>query len=123
MSSSNPAESESAPMALACAPIHKRAFGIAVGLIAGSAIAGVTAFHVSIGSAAEGLNIGLLNQYFYGYRVSWMGAGIGFAWGFVTGFVLGWFVAFVRNLVVTTLAFAAMNEEEVARTHQFLDHI
>jgi hypothetical protein len=111
------------PIALARAPIHKRALGTAVGLVAGFAIFGITAFHLTLDPANEGLNIGLLAQYFYGYDVSWTGAVIGFAWGVGTGFVLGWFLAFVRNLVVTTLAFAAMSDEEVARTRRFLDHI
>jgi hypothetical protein len=116
-------EEKAAPIALARAPIHKRALGIAVGVVAGIVIFGVTAFHLTLDPANEGLNIGLLAQYFYGYDVSWRGAFIGFAWGFGTGFVMGWFLAFVRNLVVTTLAFAAMNEDEVARTRRFLDHI
>jgi hypothetical protein len=115
--------SESAPVALACAPVHKRALGIAVGLVVGGGIFALTAFHIAAPGAGEGLNLGLLSQYFYGYDVTWRGAAIGFSWGFITGFVVGWFLAFVRNLVVTVLAFSAMSEEEVTRTRQFLDHI
>lgn len=111
-------------LALARAPVHKRALGIAVGLVAGTAVFVVTAFHIAVApTGGEGLNIALLAQFFYGYEISWTGAAIGFAWGFVTGFVMGWFLAFVRNLVVTILAFAVMSEEDAARTRRFLDHI
>jgi len=110
-------------LALACAPVHKRALGIAVGLVTGLFVFGLTAFHIALQPTGEGLNVALLAQYFYGYEVSWKGSAIGFGWGFVTGFVMGWFVAFVRNFVVTSVTFALMTEEDFARTRRFLDHI
>jgi len=110
-------------VALACPPVHKRALGMALGLVAGICVFLLTVFHIGIHATGQGLNVGLLSQYFYGYEVSWTGAVVGFGWACVTGFVLGWFLAFVRNLVVTTAAFALMSQEEMAHTRRFLDHI
>ena len=110
-------------IALASTPVHKLALGVAVGLVAGAAVFVLTAFHVALPPTSDGLNMGLLAQYFYGYEVSWKGSLVGFGWGFLTGFVMGWFVAFVRNFVVTTIAFAFMTDDEIAQTRRFLDHI
>jgi len=102
--------------------MHKRAFGIALGATAGTLIFLVTAFHLIV-NPANALNISLLGQYFYGYEVTWRGAFAGLAWGFATGFVAGWFVAFVRNLVVTVTVFTLRTRAELEQTSDFLDHI
>ena len=115
-------DASSAPLGYATAPMHKRAFGIAVGTTAGTLLFLLTAFHVIV-KPEDALNIGLLRQYFYGYEVSWRGAFVGLAWGLVTGFVAGWFVAFVRNFVVTVSVFALRTRAELAQTSDFLDHI
>ena len=109
-------------LALAFAPVHKRALGVAAGLTFALVLFGVTAFHV-IGGPAQAPNIGLLSQYFYGYEVTWRGALIGAFWGFVIGFVAGWFVAFVRNLVTAILVFMVRAKAELKQTADFLDHI
>jgi hypothetical protein len=109
-------------LALAFAPLDKRAFGLAVGTAAGLLVALVTVVHV-IGQPAEALNIGLLGQYFYGYTVSWPGAFIGGAWGFFSGFVGGWFVAFCRNLMLGVMLFIGRTRSELDATRDFLDHI
>ncbi|HUF46346.1 MAG TPA: hypothetical protein VMM93_00960 [Vicinamibacterales bacterium] len=106
----------------AFAPVHKAALGIAVGLVAGLAIFGITAFHV-IAHPADGPNLGLLAQYFFGYGVTWAGAFIGFGWGLATGFVAGWFMAFVRNLVLSISLFAIRTKARMQSTADFLDHI
>src|SRR5436190_12143634 len=80
-------------------PMDKRALGVAVGLVAGASIFGLTAFHVAL-APTGGLPLGLLAQYFWGYEVSWRGAVVGLLWGFGAGFVCGWLGAFVRNLAV-----------------------
>ena len=106
----------------AFAPIHKAAFGVAVGLVAGSLVFLATAFHV-IAEPVDGPNLKLLSQYFYGYRISWTGAFIGLFWASVMGFVAGWFMAFVRNLVLSISLFAIKTRADIARTADFLDHI
>ena len=107
---------------VAFAPVHKRALGVAVGMVVGLLVFTVTAFHVVVQPAAA-LDIGLLSQYFYGYAVTWSGAFVGLFWGFVTGFVAGWFLAFVRNFVIAVTIFTLRAKAELARTSDFLDHI
>jgi len=110
------------PLAFAFAPIHKAALGVAAGVVFGTLIFIVTAFHVVL-RPIGGPNLNLLAQYFYGYHVSWTGAVIGFGWGAVTGFVMGWFGAFVRNLAVSISVFALKTKADLKRTADFLDHI
>ncbi|MEZ4414462.1 MAG: hypothetical protein R3E10_01785 [Gemmatimonadota bacterium] len=109
-------------LAMAFAPLHKRALGTAVGLAVGLVIFLVTAVYL-LRSPDPGFDLGLLNQYFYGYTVSWAGAFIGAAWGFLVGAVIGWFIAFVRNLVLAVSVFAARTRAELTATRDFLDHI
>jgi hypothetical protein len=106
----------------AFAPVHKRALGVAVGLVFGLGIFAVTAFHVVLRPVGAP-PIGLLSQYFYGFEVSWRGALVGFCWGFFTGFVAGWFAAFVRNLVTAITVFRIRTKSELAQTRDFLDHV
>jgi len=108
--------------ALAFAPLHKRALGVACGLLGALLIAGITAFHmVALQGDESGLS--LLGEYFAGYTVSWPGVFVGALWGFATSFVFGWFAAFVRNLVLATYLFVARTRAELEQTRDFLDHI
>ena len=100
---------------------HKRALGAAVGLTVGATIFLLTVVHVALN--IEGLPIGLLDQYFYGYRVTWGGAFIGLAWGFVTGFIAGWMLGFVHNFTVGFWMFLVRARNDLKRTTNFLDHI
>jgi hypothetical protein len=107
---------------LAFAPIHKRAFGTAVGVAVAVLLAGVTLLNVLIQPGTDGA-LGLLNQYFYGYTVSLTGVLVGGFWGFVVGFVGGWFVAFCRNLAIAISVFVTRTRAELSETREFLDHI
>lgn len=107
-------------LALAFAPVHKLALGIAVGMVAALVMVGVTAFQI-VAAPPDGPELSLLAQYFYGYSVSWPGAAIGAFWGFLTGFVAGWFVAFVRNFVLALWASLVRANAELSSS--FLDHI
>lgn len=107
---------------LAFAPLHKRAFGIAIGTAAGLLVAFATAFHILF--VPEGMvRLELLRAYFYGYSVSWAGVAIGGAWGFAVGFIMGWFAAFCRNLAVAVSVFITRTRAELGQTRDFLDHI
>ena len=110
------------PVASALGPAHKRALGLALGSICGLGVFALTSFHV-VFHPADGLDIRLLAQYFYGYEVSWSGAFVGLFWGGVTGFVAGWFVAFVRNFVIGVRVMWLRDKTELARMKDFLDHI
>lgn len=118
------AESDSLPreVALAFAPLHKRAFGVAVGLAVGLLVFVVTAITL-LYPPENRRHMTLLAEYFYGYTVSWPGALVGGFWGFVVGFVAGWFVAFCRNLVIAATLFITRTRAELAATRDFLDHI
>ena len=117
---SSGAEDVPASLALAFAPLHKRAFGVAIG-----AAAGLVFFAVTLIEVLRGVDIGLylLAEYFYGYSVSWPGAFIGLLWGFVVGFVAGWFIAFCRNLALAISIFISRTRGELHATADFLDHI
>jgi hypothetical protein len=81
------------------------------GLVAGT-IAGLALFLATnwlllkgpqIGAEGEpvvGPHLGLLSQYFIGYRVSFFGSLIGLLYGFALGFVGGYFVAWLYNRIV-----------------------
>lgn len=103
----------------AFAPVHKAALGVAFGLTCGLLTALATCAQLVI--APNGGPLGLLNQFFYGYEVSWLGVAIGFFWAFVTGFVAGWFLAFLKNLFTALWMFGL--HVKSALTQPFLDHI
>jgi hypothetical protein len=107
---------------LAFLPLHKRAMGVACGLVGGLLVFAVTAFALIV-LDGDDTGIRLVGEYFYGYEVSWKGAFIGLFWGFVTCFVFGWFAAFMRNLGMAAALFIARTREELRQTRDFLDHI
>jgi hypothetical protein len=109
-------------LALAFAPVHKRAFGMAAGAANAMLAFGVTAIYL-LRRPDPGFNLGLLGEFFYGYTVSWRGAFVGAAWSFVAGFAAGWFFAFCRNLVLATYLFVTRERQVLAQTRDFLDHI
>ena len=76
-----------------------------------------------ISDPQPGFDLGLLNQFFTGYSVSWSGALIGSAQAWIAGFVMGWFLAFARNLVLAAMLFAGRSRIELEQTRDFLDHI
>jgi hypothetical protein len=110
------------PLESVLAPIHRRAFGVALGTACGLGIFLLTTADL-LRHPEPGLNLGLLGQYFPGYAVSWAGAFAGLAWGFTVGFGAGWFVALIRNLVIAVWIFMVRSRHELAATRDFLDHI
>jgi hypothetical protein len=90
---------EVSPILLPFAPMHKRAMGIAVGVVAGALLWFATAILLLKGGYPVGPNLWLLSQFLFGYSVTWVGAFIGLAWGLALGYVAGWSFAALRNLV------------------------
>jgi hypothetical protein len=107
---------------LAFAPLHKAAFGAAIGCVAGLLVFGVTAVTM-LQPAPRRIPLELLAVYFRGYSVTWTGALIGAGWAAMAGFVFGWFVAFCRNLVLAISLFVIRTRAQLAETRDFLDHI
>jgi hypothetical protein len=108
--------------ALAFAPLHKRAFGIAVGVASGAAIFLLTAARLVLDPEGQ-TSLILLAQFFYGYTETWPGALLGAGAGFLVGFVAGWFVAFSRNLTIATWIFLTRARADLAGSRAWLDHL
>lgn len=112
----------SGTLALAFAPLHKRAFGFAVGAAAAVIVFLATAIYL-LRAPENAFQIHLLREYFAGYTVSWTGAFVGAGWAFGVGFIAGWFLAFCRNLVIAISVFLVRARSELEQTRDFLDHI
>ncbi len=108
-------------LVLAFAPIHKRALGMAVGLVMASTVFVVTAIGVLVPQPPDVLY--LLGYFFPGHDVSWGGALRGAAGAGFAFFVAAWFLAFCRNFVLAASVWVARTRAELAQTHDFLDHI
>lgn len=115
-------ENQDAELLLAFTPVHKRAFGVALGTAAGLLVSLATVAGLVLDPDGQ-VPLGLLSQYFAGYSVSWAGALIGAGWGFFVGFVAGWFIAFTRNLAIATWIFVVRARADLKATRDFLDHI
>lgn len=74
--------------------------GITTGLIAGLAVFVATNWLVLKGGPVIGPNLALLAQFFLGYRVTFVGSLIGFAWAFAYGAVAGYLVSRIYNWIV-----------------------
>lgn len=81
--------------------------GLVTGALLGLAIFVVTNWLIlkggPIGPEGEqiiGPHLSLLEQFFFGYRVTFFGSLIGFAYGFATGFGVGYVVARIYNWIV-----------------------
>jgi hypothetical protein len=110
-----------AELAQAFRPLHKRAFGMAVGVTLGGCVLLVTVYALVV-PGHPGL-LELLANFFPGYSVSWEGALIGFAWATFAFFIAGWFAAFCRNFFIAASIWKARTRAELQATHDLLDHI
>ena len=74
--------------------LKSKAFALTCGIIWGLAVVLMTFWVMMRGG---GNTLILLEQFYFGYSVSFLGAIIGFIWGFVDGFIGGWFFAWLYN--------------------------
>jgi hypothetical protein len=102
--------------------LHKRAFGVAIGVAAALVVFVVTAIQV-IRGPDPAIQLQLLSEYFRGYSVSWTGALIGAFWAGFVGFVAGWFFAFVRNAATAIFLFIVRAKAELSASQDILDHL
>jgi len=120
----------------AFAPLDKRAFGLAVGVVFGGGLLLLTAYHLLFsdllirridvleGQEYSGSGLWLLAQYFRGYSPeSWAGALVGALWGLWSGFVMGWFVALCRNVLLALWLLFLRARQNLAASRGFLDQI
>jgi hypothetical protein len=73
--------------------------GVVGGLMLGLLIFVATNWLVLKGGRVVGPHLGLLAQFFPGYRVTFVGSLVGFVYGVVTGFIGGYFLALVYNVL------------------------
>lgn len=83
--------------------VNALSFGIVAGLAAGLGLFLATNWLVVKagikGGHAVGPHLSLLGQYFLGYRVSFAGSLIGFAWAFACGLIIGYAGSRLYNAV------------------------
>ncbi|MEO7102907.1 MAG: hypothetical protein ABI311_05825 [Gemmatimonadaceae bacterium] len=81
------------------AKLNGRAWGVAMGLILGIVLFGATIILVMKGGEVVGPHLALLGIFLPGYRVTVLGAFIGFIYAFVLGYALGRLVGAVYNVI------------------------
>ena len=73
--------------------------GAVTGLLAGVAVFVATNWLIIKGGPVVGPHLALLGQFFIGYRVTFAGSLVGFAWAFALGFLGGFAVVRLYNLL------------------------
>lgn len=100
MSELNPTESQAVRRAVL--RLNAQAWGTAFGLLFGTGLMVATLVLVARGGPDVGQHLGLLANYFPGYRVTTLGAFIGFVYGFVLGYITGRLVGVIYNRFAST---------------------
>lgn len=77
--------------------LHVLATGIGIGLLCGVGLLIATLWLVIEGGPATGPHLGLLSNYFPGYRVSVVGSLLGLLYGFLVGGAAGALLAAIYN--------------------------
>jgi hypothetical protein len=77
--------------------LNARLFGIVLGILFGTGLFLVTNFLVLKGGEHVGAHLGLLANFFPGYRVTFLGSIVGFCYAFVLGFLTGGIIGAVYN--------------------------
>ena len=80
--------------------LNTKVLGLSLGLLCGFAIFIATNWLVIKGGDPVGPHLSLLNQYFLGYRVSFLGSFIGFFYGFFVGGIGGVMIGWIYNQIV-----------------------
>lgn len=79
--------------------VNALSFGIVTGLVGGLALFVATNWLVLKGGDHVGPHLSLLGQFFIGYRVTFVGSLVGFAYAFVSCLALGYAGARIYNWV------------------------
>jgi len=81
--------------------LNAKILGLSLGLLCGLVIFIATNWLVIKGGKVVGPHLQLLSQYFIGYRVSFFGSLIGFAYGFAVGTFSGSLIGWIYNRITT----------------------
>ncbi|MCD6452439.1 MAG: hypothetical protein J7L64_08790 [Acidobacteria bacterium] len=76
--------------------LSKVGLGISLGIVGGLAVFVATIWIAASGKGGEHLR--LLNRFYIGYTVSYLGAVIGLIYGFIDGFIGGFLIALFYNI-------------------------
>jgi hypothetical protein len=79
--------------------LNVKLLGTVFGLVLGFGLFLATNILIIKGGPVVGPHLALLNQFFPGYRVSFLGSLIGFIYGFGTGFLMGALLGVVYNQI------------------------
>ncbi len=80
--------------------LNAKMLGLVLGVLLGLAIFIMTNWLVIKGGDSVGPHLGLLSQFFIGYRVSFLGSIIGFAYGFALGTLSGSLIGWIYNRII-----------------------
>ncbi len=74
--------------------LNKKAFALTCGILWGLTVFIATLWIMIKGG---GNHLQLLEQFYFGYSVSWLGAFVGLIYGFIDAFICGWIFAWLYN--------------------------
>jgi len=80
--------------------LNTKMLGLVIGILLGLVIFIMTNLLVIKGGDPVGPHLGLLSQFFIGYRVSFLGSIIGFAYGFAVGTLSGSLIGWIYNRII-----------------------
>ena len=80
--------------------LNIKMLGLVIGILLGLVIFIMTNLLVIKGGDPVGPHLGLLSQFFIGYRVSFLGSIIGFAYGFAVGTLSGSLIGWIYNRII-----------------------
>lgn len=83
----------------AIARIRAGIVAIVAAMVVGFALFAATLWLVIKGGPNVGQHLSLLQAYYPGYSVTWVGSLVGLVYGALTGAVLGWSVAWLYNIL------------------------
>ena len=82
--------------------LNEKLLGIVLGFLFGAALFLATNFLVLKGGRHVGAHLGLLSNFFPGYRVTFLGSIIGFCYMFIVGLLVGVVLGAVYNKLAKT---------------------
>jgi hypothetical protein len=107
----------------AFARLDPLALGIAVGVVSGLVLFVMTAVLLLKREEPVGPTLTLLGQYFFGFKVTWVGAFVGLVEAGISGFTLAYFGAWLRNWGMAAYAAAVRRRAEAEMRRDLLDKV
>lgn len=104
------------------AKLDGKALGIAIGLLLGIGIFVATNLLIFKGGDVIGPNLALLNQFFIGYEITFVGSMIGMIYGLMAGFIIGWLIAGIRNFVVMIYIHLVKLKGSMSAVNDYIDN-